>query len=125
MDFQKLIDFHKSKKSEATLVVHETDHPYDSDMIDVDENKKVTAIFRLKSGEASHGYGNSTVYCFEPSIFKYFQEGKSHLDREVLPNALKKGARLYGYITSELIKDIGTPERYQKYLNPKCKRKNK
>lgn len=115
MDLQKLIDFHKSKNSEATLVIHETDHPYDSDMVDVDEKKKVTLIFRLKPGEAPHGYGNSTVYCFEPSIFRFFPEGKSHLDKEILPAALKKSCQAYGYITAEPIKDIGTPERYKKY----------
>ncbi len=116
MNFQKFIDFHRQKNSEGTLVIHETDHPFDSDMIEVDDNGKITAFLgKPKPGDVIRGFGSAGVYCFEPSIFRFFPQNKSVLDKEVLSAALKKGAKLYGYITSELIKDIGTLHRYQNY----------
>jgi len=116
MDLVKFIDFHKNSGSEGTLTLHHTDHPYDSDMIETDNyGKIITFLGKAKPGEPVKGWGNAGVYCFEPSIFEYFPEGKSALDKEVLPKALKNGAKLYGYITSQIIKDIGTHERYEKF----------
>jgi NDP-sugar pyrophosphorylase family protein len=36
------------------------------------------------------------------------------LDKEVLPGVLRKGGKLYAYMTQERILDIGTPERLEK-----------
>ena len=34
------------------------------------------------------------------------------LDKEVLPGVLKTGGKIYGYVTKEKVKDLGTHERY-------------
>ena len=116
MDLKRLIEFHKRRSSECTMTLHHTDHPYDSDMIETDSNSRITAFLgKAKQGEPIRGLGNAGIYCFDASIFKHFPAGKSALDKEVLPDALKKGAKLYGYITNETIKDIGTHERYEEY----------
>lgn len=116
MDFKRLMDFHTRRSSECTLTLHKTDHPYDSDMIETDINGRIIAFLgKAKPGENIKGWGNAGVYCLEHSILKYFPNGKSALDKEVLPEALKKGAKLYGYITNETIRDIGTHERYERY----------
>ena len=44
MDLHRLFDFHHANNADATLVVHPNDHPYDSDLLDVDENDKVCAF---------------------------------------------------------------------------------
>src|SRR5688572_3562871 len=36
MDLKRLLSFHKQKQSDCTLVLHPNDHPYDSDLVDVD-----------------------------------------------------------------------------------------
>ena len=43
MDLDRLIAFHQ-KDASATLVVHPNDHPYDSDLLDVDKEDKVVAL---------------------------------------------------------------------------------
>lgn len=37
---------------------------------------------------------------------------KSHIEKHVLPACLDKGMNLFGYVSFEYIKDMGTPDRY-------------
>ena len=116
MDIGKLLEFHKSRKAEGTFTLHKTDHPQDSDVLEVDSDGRVAAFHHKGAqSERARGWGNAGVYAFEPSIFRYFPKGKSGLDKDVLSPAIGKGAKLYGYITSELVKDVGTYERYAKH----------
>ncbi len=39
------------------------------------------------------------------------------LEKDIFPVMLKNNKRLFGYITEEYAKDIGTPQRYQKVVN--------
>ena len=47
MDFHilKMIDFHYRKDSVATLFLHPNDHPYDSDLIEINDNGYVLSIY--------------------------------------------------------------------------------
>jgi len=110
------VSFHKSKNSLGTLTLHESDHPYDSDMIKCDKDRRIIEfIGKPKPGQKFENMGNAGLYCFESEILNLFPNGKSMLDKEALPEALKKGANLYGYMTNEKIIDIGTHDRYGKH----------
>jgi histidinol-phosphate phosphatase family protein len=116
MDLNKFVSFHKSKNSLGTLSLHKSDHPYDSDMVECDKDGRILRFLgKPKPGQKFENMGNAGVYCFESSVLDYFPEGKSMLDKEALPDALKKGADLYGYLTNEKIIDIGTHDRYGKH----------
>lgn len=115
MDLRKLVDFHAKKGGLGTLTVHESDHPYDSDIIEVAPDWSVTKFLgKPVRGQEFRNISNAGVYCFEKAILKYFPGGKSMLDKEALPGVLAKGGRLFAYMTSERILDIGTPERLRK-----------
>ena len=47
-------------------------------------------------------------------IFDFLPAGKSDFIRDVFPKMLENDLGLYGYETSELIGDVGTPERFKK-----------
>ena len=38
---QGLLDFHKSRKGIATLVIHPNDHPYDSDLVEINSERRI------------------------------------------------------------------------------------
>lgn len=117
LDLQKLIDFHTKKGAAASLVIHDTDHPEDSDIVQVDENAKVINLIH-KPGDDSFGIlGNAALYVVEPTIFNYLPEGKSDFIKDVFSDMLKKGEPIYGYNTKEFVKDAGTPERIEKVEN--------
>src|SRR5262249_54679968 len=57
IDIHRLQQFHADKKSHCTLVVHPNDHPYDSDLLDIDADGRVTA-FHPKPHEENKYYRN-------------------------------------------------------------------
>ncbi|MBN2614020.1 MAG: HAD-IIIA family hydrolase [Bacteroidales bacterium] len=115
IDLGRLKEFHRQKKSQCTLVLHPNNHPYDSDLVEMDENDRIMA-FHAKPHDALkyyHNLVNAGVYLFSPDILKYLEKGKkADFGREVFPRIFKD-IRMYGYNTSEYLKDMGTPERWE------------
>jgi NDP-sugar pyrophosphorylase family protein len=114
IDLQKWEKFHYEKKSAATLVVHESSHPEDSDIAQLDDYGKIKKLVK-KPGNRDFGIlGNAAWYIVSPKIFRYLPDGQSDFIKDVFPKMLTAGEALYGYDTDEFIGDVGTPERFRK-----------
>lgn len=114
IDISKFLDYHKKKGSAATLVVHESDHPHDSDIVELNPDMSIKALYH-KPGSDKYGImGNAACYIVEPVVLDFVPEGKSDFIKDVFPKMLKAGLSLYGYETDDYLKDMGTPERYLK-----------
>lgn len=116
MDIQRFINFHKKHKGIATLVTHPNNHPFDSDLIDIDLDNKITAFYAKPHREdfIYHNLVNAAVYAMSPSIHKFIPEGKSSdFGHDIFPNIINQNeeAPLYSYKTHEYVKDIGTMQR--------------
>lgn len=119
-DMKKMLDFHKAKQSEATLFLHPNDHPYDSDLVDVDNDCRVSTFYPKphEEGKYYRNLVNAALYILSPSILRYINLGeKSDFGKNIFPTALAAGANMFGYISAEYIKDMGTPDRYEKVCN--------
>ena len=115
MDLGKLIAFHKSKGGLGTLTVHASDHPHDSDLVEVAQDGSIIRFpGKPKEGQIFVNITNAGVYCFEKPILKYFPTGISMLDKEVLPSVIAKGGKLFAYFTKETVHDMGTPDRLER-----------
>lgn len=116
MDLQRLLQFHQQKSSDATLVVHPNDHPYDSDLLSLDSEDRVTA-FHPKPHPEGFFYRNmvnAAVYIFSPKVLKYLEKDKkADFGKDIFP-AIIHQLRFFGYNTTEYIKDMGTPDRLEK-----------
>ncbi|MBI5347286.1 MAG: nucleotidyltransferase family protein [Candidatus Aenigmarchaeota archaeon] len=111
MNLEKLLGFHKEQGAKITLVIHETDHPYDSDLITVDESGLVTKIFHKPNHEPFPSTLSKTSVCIvEPDVLKQMPEGKHDFEKEIIPKFIEQ-CSVFGYITDELVRDIGTIER--------------
>lgn len=113
MDLERLVNFHAQKESEATLVVHPNDHPFDSDLIELDTNQRVIRVLPKPHAEGLryHNMVNAAVYLFSPKIFDFLERGvKADFGRDIFP-AIYESIRMYAYNTPEYLKDMGTPER--------------
>lgn len=119
-DMDTMLKFHQEKKADATLLLHPNDHPYDSDIVGVDNDNMVNH-FHNKPHPAdlvTRNLVNAALFIFSPKIVGEVQKGvKSHIEKNVLPKALENGLALYGYVTPEYIKDMGTPDRYNDVCN--------
>ncbi|MFH1586991.1 MAG: HAD-IIIA family hydrolase [Candidatus Diapherotrites archaeon] len=115
MDLGRLISFHQGKKSACTLVLHPNDHPYDSDLVEVNPENRITAFHSKphEKGRYFRNLANAAVYIMSPKILKYLGKGKkADLAKDLFPSLVDKEP-LYGYITAEYQKDVGTPERLE------------
>ena len=116
VDLHKMLDFHQKHKSEITLFVHPNDHPYDSDIVDIDENKRLVHLY-LKphpEGFVCRNLVNASLFILSPRILNYIPRGqKVNCEKHVFPGCLLDGLKRYGYVSAEYIKDMGTPDRYE------------
>jgi len=115
IDMASMLEFHRAHQSAATLLVHPNDHPFDSDIIDLDSDRRVRN-FLIKphpAGMVYHNIVNASLFIFSPRVLDYCEAGvKSHIEKNLLPRCLEAGLPLYGYISHEYIKDMGTVDRY-------------
>lgn len=116
MDLHRLFDFHHANNADATLVVHPNDHPYDSDLLDVDENDKVCAFYAKPhpEGLVYRNLVNAAAYVFNPVVLEHLEEGvKADFGKDIFPT-LHERLNVYAYNTPEYLKDMGTPDRLEK-----------
>ena len=137
IDYRRFIEFHKEKIADATLFVHPNSHPYDSDIVITDSENKVRG-WSYKNTERKDFYKNlvnAGIYVLNRKIAKYVIEiqinGKEKVDleKDVIAKLLDgKVYSIYGYQSSEYVKDLGTPERLdavtKDYFSGVCKKRN-
>lgn len=121
INLKKMLQFHKQKKADATLALHTSDHPQDSTVVKIDKKNKLLN-FIVKPGEHWKNYGNLTktsLYILKKVTINYIaKDGKVDFE-DVFIKMFNKKRNLFGYVTEEYTKDIGTPQRYKevkKYL---------
>ena len=114
-DINRFFAFHRKKKAAATLLVHPNDHPFDSDLIELNENQRITEIHKKPHPEGTDrtNLSNACAYLVEPELLSVIPDGPSDWAQDVFPSALSSGMPLYGYNSSEYFKDMGTPERLE------------
>lgn len=116
-DVKRFTNFHKEKRGLASLVVHLSDHPFDSDLVKADENGKIVSLLKRphQKGIIPQNLGIASVFAFSPKILKYIPKSKkTDFEKDILSNILSSGEKIYAYSTSEYLKDIGTPDRLEK-----------
>ena len=118
VDLRRMWDVHASRGADATLFVHPNDHPHDSDLVELDQQSFVTALHPYPHPEErdNDNLVNAALFVVQRHAFEGMVSAAepSDLARHAFPAMLKAGRRLYGYVSPEYIKDIGTPERLEK-----------
>lgn len=106
--------YHKKHGAEATVLVHESKHPYDSDLVEIDDNNRIIRIFRAKQGDSFRPINLSCLYVMKPTVLQKVPLAFCDFGKEIFPKLIKDGHNIQAYLTEEYIKDIGTLERLQK-----------
>lgn len=120
VDLNLFWDFHNKKLGDASIFLHPNDHPQDSDLIDINSNNMVTNIYPYPhDGKWRRNLVNAALYVLNKSAFSdfIFKNNKPDIAKDLFPSMLKSGKKLYGYLSTEYIKDIGTLERITKVEN--------
>ncbi len=111
-----LMDYHFSKKSKTTLVVHPNDHPYDSDLLEIDSKERIINFLNKphKKDLVYRNLVNAGIYVLSKKVFSYIQKNKAQdFARDIFPDMLKNKEQVFAYNTPEYIKDMGTKDRIE------------
>ena len=114
LDLHELVSHHRRSPRMATIVVHPNDHPADSDLVDIDETGRIAAFHKKPHPEGAYcrNLASAALYVFSPRILPHLPTGKAlDLGGDILPELILKGKDIYAYVTTEYIKDAGTPSR--------------
>ncbi len=115
VNLRKLWSVHETSGALGTLFLHPNDHPHDSDLVDIDVDGVVRAILAYPhpEGREVRNFVNAALYVLERVGLDDVTpaEGKEDIAKDMFPRMLNLGRPLYGYVSPEYIKDMGTPER--------------
>ena len=114
LNIDDFFNFHSKHESEISIVVHPNDHPYDSDIVEIKNNKVLRFSSHPHIDNVKKNLVNAAMYIINKSAFLHLSDmGNSKFDiaQDIFPDLLKKDVNILAYRTSEYIKDMGTPER--------------
>ena len=115
IDISRMTAFHEKVNAYATLFAHPNSHPYDSDILILENTGRVSGII-AKNTPRNGWYDNMVnagLYILSGEVCNQIPIGRPvDLEKEYLSKLIGQG-KIYGYVSTEYIKDAGTPERIQ------------
>ena len=115
IDFGRFMRFHRKHGAAITLYGHPNSHPHDSDVVEVDEDGRVTGILSKKAERTAdvHNFVNAGLYCISPHALDAISAPqKIDLEKDLISALLAQG-RVFAYKSTEYVKDMGTPDRLE------------
>jgi len=120
IDFDRMVRFHREKKSVATLFVHPNGHPFDSDLLVLASDGRAVK-FDSKHNVRDYWYDNCVnagIFVFDKRVCDFVPEPvKRNLENDVIKGMIETGEPVYGYRSPEYVKDVGTVERVNQALS--------
>lgn len=125
VNFNRMVEFHKSHGGLVTLFTHPNSHPYDSGLVIADDKGNVEK-WLAKEDERPQWYDNRVnagLHVIDPKVLDLslahldidnetcLPKGKVDLDRQIL-KPLCGTNQMFCYDSPEYVKDMGTPERF-------------
>lgn len=116
VDLRHFANFALQRGGVGALFVHPNDHPFDSDLLEIDESQRISR-FHPKPHSPDKRLPNlvsAALYVLHPSILQYIKPNCAQdWGKDVFPNVLSKEV-LYAYKSLEYAKDMGTKSRLAK-----------
>jgi NDP-sugar pyrophosphorylase family protein len=111
----KMNDFHDKKNSEMTVFLHESSHPHDSDILDIDNEGRIIRFISKNEEHTNTGnLSNAGLAIIEPVIFDLMDIEIFNFENYLYKKAILHKKKFYGYVTEEFFSDMGTFERLKK-----------
>lgn len=114
VDIKKVLDFHKLKEAKATITLKRVDDPTTYGLVLTDKDGKVDRFIEKPSWErVTDNTINAGIYILDPAIFKEVPKGQEYsFERQLFPELLEHGEKVFGFISDAFWLDIGSPGKY-------------
>jgi NDP-sugar pyrophosphorylase family protein len=120
IDAHRFVQWARQRAGAGCLYVHPNNHPFDSDLVDVDSNDRIVRfVSKPHEGIACGNLVSAALYWLVPEALDCVPMVASEpIDwgRDVFPKLVSRGMPLYAYRGTEYLHDIGTPERLERSL---------
>ncbi len=118
IDIAHMVAAHEASGADATLLLHPNDHPADSDLVEIDEDNRITGFhpYPHPADLVARNLVNAAFYIVEKAALEPYALRTDLPDfaKDLFPAMVEAGAKLHGYVSFEYIKDLGTPKRLDK-----------
>lgn len=115
IDIKRFMSWATRRGGLGSLYVHPNDHPFDSDLIDADEDGQIIRfVSKPHDGENCGNLVNAAFYWLTPEALDFIPRGADTVldwGHDVFPAIVSSGKMLFAYRGSEYLRDIGTPGR--------------
>ena len=109
-DLNGILETHEKTDADVTLHLVRVGDPRAFGCVPTDEDGRVSA-FLAKTQDPPTDQINAGCYVFKREIIEQIPEGRPvSVEREVFPNLLAEGKRVFGHVDSSYWRDMGTPE---------------
>lgn len=119
IDMPRMLQYHRSQKTVATLLLHPNNHPYDSDLVEVDETGIIQAFYPKPHDPNANfrNLVNAACYVLDKKVIDYIPCHHADFGKDIFPALLEAKEKIAGYVSAEYIKDMGTPDRWAQVEN--------
>ncbi len=118
VDLAKMASFHLQCGADFTAMVHPNDHPFDSDLVEIDAGEWIKVIHTCPHPEGKYfaNLVNAALYVVRRDALRPWAGGSGKLDfvKDIMQGLLDQGGKVLAYVTTDYAKDMGTPDRLEK-----------
>lgn len=129
IDIAKVVESHKEKRAEATIVLTPVKNPSAYGLVETDGEKRVLRFLEKPKPEEIPNLTtnniNAGIYILEPSVLDLIPKGENHsFEYNLFPNLLENKKAFFSFVLENgYWRDIGTAESYlgahQDFINKK------
>jgi mannose-1-phosphate guanylyltransferase/phosphomannomutase len=115
LDLGSLLAHHAEREAAVTIALQRVPNPLEFGVVVTNEDGRITRFLEKPSwGEVFSDTINTGIYVIDPQAFDYMEAGKSYdFSRDLFPQMLRDGRRLFGFVTTDYWTDIGNLQQYQ------------
>ncbi|HHY46193.1 MAG TPA: NDP-sugar synthase [Firmicutes bacterium] len=114
MDLRDLIRFHKENKADCTIALTRVEDPSAYGVVELSSESRIMRFVEKPApDEAPSNLINAGVYVMEPNVLDYIPGDRPvSVEREIFPELIRRGLRVYGFTSGFYWNDIGTRNGY-------------
>jgi mannose-1-phosphate guanylyltransferase / phosphomannomutase len=114
-DLKAAIDFHRTKKSKATLILTRVPNPIEFGVVITDAEGRIQRFLEKPStSEIFSDTVNTGTYILEPEVLQYLPpKEEKDFSKDLFPLLLEKNEPMYGYVAEGYWCDVGHLDAYR------------